>query len=241
MAASGKDSNAGLPGLGSSIRLYEQQEVLVLHPSENDDGLSVMNTLKSCPRHCDEWYTRGKEDADFSKWSQRAWTMQEKALSRRSIVFTDEQVFSTCQQGYFCEESKFEVPRIRLKHYYPSVHKLDIPQRTDANPGLWQLYKDLINNYILRDLTYEGDVHAALQGILDVMEKSTKTGFLWGLPLSRFELALGWETFHGAHRRTALSTFPMTSLKKQVKSPSWSWMGWFGDIHCRVSDTRRER
>ena len=241
VAASGKDSNAGLPGIGLSTRLYEQQEVMVLPRSERDDGLSVMNTLKSCPRHCDEWYTRGQEDADSSEWSHRAWTVQEKALSRRTLVFTNEQVFWSCQQAYFCEESYFEMPRFRVKHYYPSVHKLGIYQLTEPNSDLWQLYKDLIQNYMLRDITYEGDVSDACQGILNVIKKSTKTGFLWGLPLSRFELALAWETFHGVKRRTALSTFPMTSLKKRTTFPSWSWMGWAGDVHCRVGDIRRER
>lgn len=241
VAASGEDANAGLPGLDSSTRLYEQQEVVVLPPSDHNDGLSVMNTLKSCPRHCDEWYTRGLEDADSSKWSHRAWTVQEKALSRRTLVFTNEQVFWTCQQAYFCEESDFEMPRFRVKHYYPSVHKLGIHQLTETNSDLWRIYKDLIQNYMLRDITYKGDVYAACQGILEVMAKSMRTEFLWGLPISRFELALAWETFHGVNRRTALSTFPMTSLKERVTFPSWSWMGWAGDVHCRVDDSRRER
>lgn len=94
---------------------------------------------------------------------------------------------------------------------------------------------------MLRDITYKGDVYAACQGILEVMATSMRTEFLWGLPSSRFELALAWETFHGVNRRTALSTFPMTSLKNRVTFPSWSWMGWAGDVHCTVDDSRRER
>lgn len=241
VAASGEDSNAGLPGFGSSPRLFEQQEVVVHQPSENNDGLSVMNTLKSYPRHWDEWYTRGQEDADASKWSHRAWTVQEKALSRRTLVFTKEQVFWNCQQAYFCEESCFEVPRFQVKHYYPSVHKLGLLQLAEPSSDLWQIYKDLIHNYMLRDLTHEGDVYAACQGILVAMGTSTKTGFLWGLPLSRFELALAWESFHGVKRRTALSTFPMSPSEELTTFPSWSWMGWAGDVHCRVGDSRRER
>ena len=66
VAASGEDSNAGLPGFGSSSRLFEQQEVVVYQPSEHNAGLSFMNTLKSYPRHWDEWYTRGQEDADVA-------------------------------------------------------------------------------------------------------------------------------------------------------------------------------
>ena len=241
LAATGEDSDAGLPGLGSLTRRYEQHEVMILQASEGNDGLSVINTLKSCPRHCDPWYRRGQEDADSCKWSQRAWTMQEKALSRRTLVFTKEQVFWNCHQAYFCEESCFEVPKTRLKHFNPSVHRLSTQQLTEANSDPWGLYEELINKYMLRDLTYKGDVHAAIEGILDAMERSSKTKFHWGLPLSRFELALSWETLHGVDRRVALSTLPMTSLRKKVTFPSWSWMGWAGDIHCRVGDTRRER
>ena len=92
-----------------------------------------------------------------------------------------------------------------------------------------------------RSLTFEGDVVAAFQAILNVMEQSTRSGFLWGLPLSRFELALSWDTFHGVRQRIALSTLPMTNLEQRVRFPTWSWMGWVGDIHCKVGNFRRER
>ncbi len=241
IAASGENSSAGLPGLGSSRRLHEQKAIMVVPSSETVPGLSVINTLKTHPRHWNQRFTRGQEDADSSKWSQRAWTMQEKALSHRTLVFTDEQVFWTCQQAYFCEESYFEVPNTMVKHYNASVHKLSILQLSDANSDPWTLYENLVHNYMLRELTYKGDIHAAFQAILVVMGRSTKTDFLWGLPRSHFELALSWDTFRGVDRRTALYTLPMTASNQQVKFPTWSWMGWTGAVHCAVGDVRRER
>ncbi|KAL9126458.1 MAG: hypothetical protein Q9217_004496 [Psora testacea] len=228
IAASGENSSAGLPGLGSSTRLREQKAIMVVPPSETDAGLSVMNTLKAHPRHWDQYFTRGQRDADFSKWSKRAWTLQEKALSRRTLVFTDEQVFWTCQQAYFCEESYFEVPSTIVKHYYTNVHKLNVQHLSDANSDPWTLYENLVNKYMLRELTYKGDVLAAFRAILFVMGRSTKMGFLWGLPLSRFEFALSWDTFHGVDRRIALSTIPTTASKQRVRFPSWSWDGMDG-------------
>ena len=53
LAAIGEDFDAGLPGLGSLTRRYEQHEVMISQPSEGNDGLSVINTLKSCPRYSD--------------------------------------------------------------------------------------------------------------------------------------------------------------------------------------------
>ena len=110
IAASVENSSAGLPGLRSPTQLYEQKAIMVVPPSETHAGLSLMNTLRSHIRHWDQYFTRGQENADFSKWSQRALKLQERALSGRILVFTDEEVFRSCRQAYFCEESYFEVP-----------------------------------------------------------------------------------------------------------------------------------
>ena len=66
-------------------------------------------------------------------------------------MFTKEQVFWNCQQAYFCEESHFEVPSTRVKHLWPSAHKVGIRQLKDGSSDPWELYGDLIENYMRRD------------------------------------------------------------------------------------------
>jgi len=41
-----------------------------------------------------------------------SWTVQERCLSRRCLVFTKGQVFWVCDGAIFCEESYFEPPKI---------------------------------------------------------------------------------------------------------------------------------
>jgi hypothetical protein len=241
VAAAGEGPDRGLPGLRDATRKGEQKEVVIVPPSSENEGLSIVNCLKSYPPTYDAYYTRGQESVDINKWSHRAWTLQEAALSHRRLAFTDEQVFWTCHCGYFCEESHFEVSNVRLKHFSPSSHKVSLQGL--GNPGFdtWILYYELVNNYTRRDLTFDGDVFDAFDAIRQNFERQTDTQFLWGLPCSLFEFGLMWDTEHGVRRRTALSTLPMTSLKRRVSFPTWSWMGWKGQVTCRVTRTRQER
>ncbi|KAK4501685.1 hypothetical protein PRZ48_007494 [Zasmidium cellare] len=215
IAASGRDANAGLPGV-SIDREGEQQEVIVIPPSNEDPGLSVLNTLKSYPLYYDEYYLRGKESVDLSKWSQRAWTLQESALSSRKITFTAQQVFWTCHQGYYCEESRFEIPGFYVKHWLPSIHKVTFQELANNSREPWDWYGHLVSeDYSRRDLSYDGDFGSAFDAIIKNMERYTGTRFHWGMPRSHFELAVMWNGFHAVDRRTSLTTLPMTNLQKQ--------------------------
>jgi hypothetical protein len=241
MAAFGDNSNAGLPGLRPGTRFYSQRSVVVIPQSDEHPGLSLMTTVKSHPQHWDEYYSRGLEDIDFSVWNSRAWTTQERAVSRRNLIFTKEQVHWACPQAYFCEESHFEVPNTRFRHFsHRTVNNLGI---NDSNISTtpWIYYGYLVEQYTRRDMTFDGDAFHAFQAVTVALERISGQRFLWGLPLSRFDLAVSWETFHGLKRRTAFSKLPLTSLNMKVVFPSWSWMGWVGEAHCSVGDDRLER
>ncbi len=55
----------------------------------------------------------------LSDWITRAWTYQEALLSRRRIIFTDEQVYYECESMY-CYEV-FDFP-------WQLVHNAEIPE-----------------------------------------------------------------------------------------------------------------
>jgi len=81
------------------------------------------------------------------------------------------------------------------------------------------------------------DGYGALQ---QAFEEESGDKFLWGLPSSRLEFALSWDTVQYAKLRKEQTTLPMTNLNIKVKYPTWSWMGWVGQAGRSVGDERIE-
>lgn len=241
VAASGEHSNVGLPGLRPDTRHYQQREVVVVDPTDSDPGLSLMATVHRSPQHIESSYMVGQGDLELSVWNRRAWTMQEKALSRRTITFSDEQVSRDCPCASFWEEAFFEIRNLRCRSIITtSYHDLSLSSLAQAGPP-WELYRNLVSTYSQRNLSFPGDYSDAFSAVIEMMTEMKGEHFLWGLPCSRFGLALSWDTIYGAYRREALSKLTMTSLNRRIQFPTWSWLGWVGHAHCSVGDDRMER
>jgi hypothetical protein len=84
VAAAGEGPDYGLPGVGNRPRVPQPT-------------IQVKNhlLLSSLPDPCYEIRT--------SKWMKRAWTYQEGLLSRRLLIFTDDQVYFECRGMHCCE------------------------------------------------------------------------------------------------------------------------------------------
>ena len=237
IAGAGKDSEAGLPGL-HSLRDARQHEVTVKPAYDGRAAISLMSTLNPQREHWGHY----SEDLD---WSARGWTLQEKVLSRRALTFTADQLFWTCRKSHWCEETHLETQLART-HWYsiqekdfvldPEIAHSCVP--ADPETQVWYQLRRLALNYGQRQLTMEGDAFNAFSAILQECSALISEPFLWGLPASaRFELGLCWEPFReGLVQRTAVSTLPITSLKRRVPFPSWSWLGWSGSVSLRLED-----
>lgn len=258
IAAAGQDCNAGLPGLRPGTRSMEQRELVIQLANQERPGLSLLTTLRSNPKDFGEFFGRGLDDLASSVWNQRGWTLQERALSRRNLIFTNEQVMWSCNSAYYCEETRYEdwehLPSpestgLRMRHFFDNAHNLGIfssvyeDHQTEylaARDTKWYRFNLLVERFTARDFTYSGDVYDGCSAIFDTMGARIGEEFLWGMPRSRLELGLLWETTHGLRRRRAKSKLPMTSLNRRITFPSWSWMGWEGRASCSVNDDRLE-
>lgn len=246
VAASSPSVYGGLPGLHLGTRVEEQHEAVVIPPADQRDkggtataGLSLMTTLQPLVRDSDHYCER-------TPWNTRGWTMQERALSRRVLVFTREQVYWACREASFCEESYFENSVLPFHRFHENGLELTLRRHyrnfyepPDDELRYWKTYQKLVATYTRRTFSYRGDVfdafRAVLQGLSDLGKGET---FTWGLPRSHFEQSLLWSSFRGQQRSKALSTLPMTSLQVRVPFPSWSWMGWIGETFICVGDDR---
>ncbi|PYI07227.1 hypothetical protein BO78DRAFT_429049 [Aspergillus sclerotiicarbonarius CBS 121057] len=237
VAAAGPNVNSGLPGLHPGTRFLEQKEVIV-RPYGELPGFSLMTTLQPLGDN-------GHHYLEGTDWNSRGWTMQERTLSRRVLVFTREQVYWACRKASWYEESYFENSSLQCHRFHETALELSLRrssrnryQPEGSQPQLWRIYQTLVTNYTRRNFTYDGDVFDGFSAITQGLSSLSGEDFLWGLPRSHFEQSLLWSSFTGQRRRLEKSTLPMTSLPDHVYFPSWSWMGWVGETFICIGDER---
>lgn len=204
IAASGSHADAGLLGARKGSRKTTQHMEVIR-------GRQLMASMPS-PGY----------DAQMSKWESRAWTLQERALSHRRLIFTNSQVYFQCKTTYFYEDAVCEIPgKARLINFpdirspYMSVTQHDF-DRVDGFPN----FEDIVRSLTRRELTFDGDVLNACTGLLKVDQerrasRGESTALHFGLPVAIFSRALCW-----------MSTTSDSPGRRRSDFPSWSWAGW---------------
>ncbi|CZR50413.1 uncharacterized protein PAC_00285 [Phialocephala subalpina] len=143
--------------------------------------------------------------------STRAWTFQEELLSQRRLYFTPAQLYFQCSCGVFYEDAVDEV-KSPSAYVYESCSLWNASglytnatncsaYRVTARDGLsrvifksqeesFSFYMDVVERYTCRSMSNQGDAVIALEGVLEVLRKTTQTNSIWGLPESLFDDAL---------------------------------------------------
>ncbi|KAF3804631.1 hypothetical protein GCG54_00012119 [Colletotrichum gloeosporioides] len=224
VALSGEGAYDGLPGVRSSSRASAEGPFFLngvwLQRAPPLDGLGFTPA-----------------DRSRSRYMTRGWTFQEILLSRRLLIFTPEVVFWECQSATWREDANWEIldPVNRgLTLFRNSVFGFEhegihVPK---ADPESFnRMYQSLVSDYGRRELTYDGDGLAAIEGILASIELTSGIGFAWGLPKPYLGVAITWPTDNNASRvRRRKATYMMVTKHDTiyVPYPSWSWVGWIG-------------
>ncbi|KAK6859047.1 heterokaryon incompatibility protein-domain-containing protein [Apiospora arundinis] len=163
-------------------------------------------------------------DYNVTEWERRGWTFQERALSRRNLVFQEGRVFWECYGDIWTEEIPYDPGRAsgpmearqRWKAQKPNAYQLTM----SAWPDLAQ-YEMLVYKYSERILSFPSDGLNAFLGISAELSRSFRGGFLFGLPEYYFDIALLWAPSSTMRRR-------LVAGKPDPLLPSWSWAGWEG-------------
>jgi hypothetical protein len=225
-AAGGQDANSGLPGISTpAARNQIASEVL-----PNINVLLAINYSKT-----------------LGKWDTRAWTLQEKLLSKRMLIFNGGYVSFHCRHGVLRED----MPADHAANGPAQIPWVNHPKSTpvslvkhlwDGTPALlrspfFSEYAALLAQYTSRDMTDSRDALNAVLGLLKVLEKMSRGGnpaasalstntapeptssyTLYGLPEEFLDLALMWQP--PAAKGVHLTKRTHDDL------PSWSWAGW---------------
>lgn len=151
---------------------------------------------------------------DLSKWESRAWTFQEKMLSRRMLVFSHGFAQWQCQESVWREDVNardVNKQALAISHSYfkesePSIglrnqqkhglryDRYDFSVRLDRTLAFTQ-YAQCVYDYSMRTIGRPGEIFDACAGILNVLgsEDRLNTEFLHGLPQDFIDSALLWQ------------------------------------------------
>ncbi|KAI3325818.1 heterokaryon incompatibility protein-domain-containing protein [Xylariaceae sp. AK1471] len=177
VAAAGLDESYGLPGLSKN------------RPSRQmcfrSDNFTLISTLPlphdSIAKSC---------------WATRGWTYQEAILSRRRLVFTDDQLYFECNSTSCCESFDVLLDKEYVKSkpgpendIQPSLFTLKQLSSGDLNGKVARLsnlftYVHCAEQYSQRTLRFDHDSLTAFSGIIRMLESFTAfpVRHIWGIP-----------------------------------------------------------
>ena len=197
VAASGKDANAGLPGVRLESRAFHQ-EIETIRP-----GLRLMVA------HLAEDYI------STSQWDSRAWTYQERMLSRRCLIFSNGRIYFQCRRATYCED--IEMPAKRGW----SLNSMDMPTRIFDQPAFVQ-FTSAVELYTQREMTNPNDILNAFEGVKLVLEKRIRSGIFFGMVENMIDSSIIWES--------------SKRLRHRLNFPTWSWAGWTAEIQWKLAE-----
>ncbi|KAK7931125.1 hypothetical protein PG985_001837 [Apiospora marii] len=186
VAASGDTAYSGLPGLSSP----RTPGIEVLLPGCN---IKLVTPLSHYPTvhhgtNIQVGYTTGYA------WSERGWTFQERALSRRSLIFTEGQALWHCKQTQKEEEAPKKTHLAERVFEFVSIDDVPLLCSTPGTVHLDPLnqWLSLVRNFVRRQFGFPGDSHDAIAGTLEYFQEKHHFNFLWALPQRDFGLHLLW-------------------------------------------------
>ena len=209
IASAGLDANTSLPGLHPGSRSCAQSSEII-------DGMCMINKLPELSGLLQE-----------SRWESRAWTFQERILSRRCLYFTDSQVYFQCRSG-ICREDIFGEYSQNQLIGSGAANPLEMDvSPTDGDGRIFNIYENMVKSYNRRELSYHSDALNAFSGIISVLQKRFGWRFLSALPEDVFHLALLWRPMMSSSPRDIEQTLEHPT----VLFPSWCWTSRIGDMY----------
>jgi hypothetical protein len=213
VALAGENATVGLPGLRPGSR-----------PKR---GVELVPGVSFCPR------TRKLSDIiSNSKYNTRAWTYQERLLSRRCLYFTEEQVYFQCDSCVCCEDRNEPSPV--TFHQVSSLKASAQTMFAAQNIFLFRAFEHygrLVVDYSRKSLSFQSDIISAFMGITQHLEVQCGWKFVAGLPIHLIDLSLLWAP-------SAASPQLHTEHKPRAEFPTWSWSGWIGAVDYDLLPSR---
>ncbi|KAK3386429.1 heterokaryon incompatibility protein-domain-containing protein [Podospora didyma] len=226
-AASSKDG---------SISFLKQQRTmpLVLGLEDNMDIDGPPERLLARKRFETGIHSYGKVfDATLDPTDLRGWIMQEKVLSRRTMVFSSEEVQWECRKARVCECSGITPWDSNIDQRMHGTARQD-PRKASRGPASLETWRScspeqrheswntLVMDYTLRSLTNETDKLVALSGMAKKFSSYDSSAYYAGIWHSSLPSGLCWYVYQ--HYRV------QSLLPQSYIAPSFSWASVKGNV-----------
>ncbi|KAI0867678.1 heterokaryon incompatibility protein-domain-containing protein [Hypoxylon argillaceum] len=148
------------------------------------------------------------DDVDDGPLSRRAWVLQERVLSPRTLHFTERQVYWECWQYHQGEDLEYQYLGVMKKDAYPvglspnSLLRDEVPPSSDCG------------------LTFQEDKLIAISGLVKQLESRLHITYVKGAWKELLHHSVLWSA-----RTEDLEYLPL------VGAPSWSWASRKGPIN----------
>ncbi|KAI0165153.1 HET-domain-containing protein [Hypoxylon sp. FL1284] len=166
------------------------------------------------------------QDTENFPLNKRGWTYQEALLSPRLLVFGDLEPFIRCRTANAMSQSPSCIrymsatihPRRIISNKVRYGRDGDVESANDRSDELEFLWRELVEEYTRRDLSFPQDRQHAITGIVDFLSPTYRDKCHFGIWKSCAVACLLWKVTPGRE------SYAITDL------PTWSWMSVTGQI-----------
>lgn len=202
VVALGDGVTRGLPGVSSRPRpnSYENYSWDLLATMRNPMGEARIPWVELAVQN--------------SKWNDRAWTFQERFLSRRRLFFDEGQVYGNCCKERWSDNTDGYREEDWMKTAYWQDEGLN-DTFVDENEDSLAVCTGPLQQYTPRSLTFQEDILNAFAGVGNILRSRLNTDMLCGHPKKFLLESLIWIPGDDGGKRRHLADIP-----------SWSWASW---------------
>ena len=184
-----------------------------------DPGRRESAVLYITPLQKDLW----AHCVELSPLSRRAWVLQERLISPRTLHYTKRQLFWECRASKACESSPNPCPKFQLDHF-------DVPTCRESTHELYGLdveplhrhWPKIIERYTDTLMTKLEDKLVAISGLARQVYSITKDKYCAGIWREDLVPQLLWQLQRPQHK-----------IDLPYRAPSWSWASTEGKVEFR--------
>ncbi|KAI0880001.1 HET-domain-containing protein [Annulohypoxylon maeteangense] len=199
-----------------------------------EDGEAVVVEVRPALEHAPYFASSpfGLESSVQAPLLERSWCFQEYLLAPRVLSFTQWEMLWLCLTKRLCNCGEYNENTRDIVAASDLKARFDEQLRGTSSPDkLYLLWQDIIEAYLRKGLTYDGDRLPALAGIAQLFFKKGLGRYLNGLWEPNLIPGLFWSLDWRFGEYNGI----VTKRSTDQTMPSWSWASVSGSFHYPLS------